>query len=52
MLLQKKSNNEFNLFEINFQNNVEASTVLFEKDYKMIYKKKFFLFLISYNFFI
>ena len=39
MLLQRKSNNEFNLFEINLQNNVEASTVSFKKDYKMTYKE-------------
>ena len=44
MLLQRKSNNEFNLFEINFQNNVEASIASFEKDYKMIYKKISFYF--------
>ena len=44
MLLQKKSNNEFNLFEINFQNNVEASTTSFKKDYKIIYKRVFFHF--------
>ena len=44
MLLQRKSNNEFNFFEMNFQNNVEASTISFEKDYKMIYKKNSFHF--------
>ena len=39
MFLQKKSNNEFNLFKINLQNNAEASTISFEKNYKITYKR-------------
>ena len=41
---KKKSNNEFNLFEINLQNNVKTPTVSFEKNYKMIYKEVSFHF--------
>ena len=39
MLLQKKSNNEFNLFEMNLQDNVEASIISFKKDYKITHKR-------------
>ena len=35
----KKTNNEFNFFEMNLQNNVEASIISFEKNYKKIHKK-------------
>ena len=44
MLLQRKSNNEFNFFEMNFQDNVEASITSFEKNYKMIHKRVSFHF--------
>ena len=44
MLLQKKSNNKFNLFEMNLQSSVKASTASFEKDYKIIYKRVSFYF--------
>ena len=44
MLLQRKSNNKFNLFEMNLQSNVETSTTSFEKGYKMIYKRISFYF--------
>ena len=44
MLLQRKSNNEFNFFKVNFQDSVETSIISFEKDYKIIYKRIFFHF--------
>ena len=44
MLLQRKSNNEFNFFEMNLRNSVEISIISFEKDYKIIHKRVFFYF--------
>ena len=44
MFLQKKSNNEFNLFEVNFQDSVEVLIISFERDCKVIYKEVFFHF--------